>query len=95
MDNHVKLTLLVTVFAIYLCSCSDNDNQTDIPLSEVPANIITIIQNTLPGITLDKAEKHVDDDKFIYELEGTRINNNEYEIKITEGGTIQKIELED
>ena len=71
------------------------DDDIEIPLSEVPANIIKTVQNSLPGISLTDAEKEVKDGVVIYELEGRLINGNEYEIKISNDGTIIKIELED
>ncbi len=71
------------------------DDDIEIPLSEVPANIIKTVQNSLPGISLTEAEKEVKDGAVIYELEGRLINGNEYEIKISDDGTIIKIELED
>ena len=84
-------TAILTVSLVSACS----DKDTDIPLSEVPGNIITIVQNTLPGISLTEAEKEVHKDTVIYELEGKLIDGKEYEIEITESGTILKIELED
>ena len=80
---------ILTVSLFNACS----DNEIDIPLSEVPGNIITIVQNTLPGISLTEAEKKVRKDVVIYELEGKLINCKEYEIEITDSGTILKIEL--
>ena len=78
-----------------LSACFDRDEEIEIPLSEVPTNIINIVQNTLPGISLTEAEKEIKDDITVYELEGKLINGEEYEIKINDSGTIIKIELED
>jgi len=95
MNNYLKVSTIAILSTMTLSACSDKDNDIEIPVSEVPANVITIVQNTLPGITLTEAEKEVKDDAVIYELEGKLINGREYEIKITESGTIIKIELED
>jgi len=65
------------------------------PLSEVPGNVITVVQNALPGISLTEAEKRTKGDTVIYELQGKLINGNKCEIKITESATILKIELDD
>ncbi len=81
--------------AITLSACSENSSEIEIPVSEVPANIINIVQDTLPGILLTEAEKETRDETVIYELEGKLINGKEYEIKIAADGTIIKIELED
>jgi uncharacterized membrane protein YkoI len=95
MNNYLK-TLFVAVLAMTsLSACFDEDKETDIPLTEVPTNIVNIVQNTLPGISLTAAEKEIKDDGTIYELEGKMINGNEYEIKIDGSGTIIKIELDD
>lgn len=86
---------VIVLSAVSLTACFDKAAESKVPLSEVPSNIITIVQNTLPGISLNEAEKTVKDDTVIYQLEGNLINGNEYEIKITASGTILKIELED
>ena len=95
MNTRTKLSALALSSAIVLGACSEKSNEVDVPVSEVPANIITIVQNTLPGITLTEAEKETKENTVIYELEGKLINGKEYEIKIAEDGTIIKIELED
>lgn len=87
------ITLGAVITAI--TACGDNKNETEIPVSEVPANIINIVQNTLPGIVLSEAEKEVNNHTVIYELEGKLINGKKYEIEIDSSGTIIKIELED
>jgi uncharacterized membrane protein YkoI len=86
---------MVFFSAITLAACSENSSEIEIQVSEVPANIISIVQDTLPGISLTEAEKETSDDIVIYELEGKLINGKEYEIKIAADGTIIKIELED
>ena len=94
MNNLLRPVLIICVSSLILNACADKKD-TDIPLSEVPSNIISIAQNTLPGIALDEAEKHVKKGVIIYELEGKLISGEEYEIEITESGTIIKVELED
>ena len=88
-------SLLVILSAFSLTACFDNDEEEDIALSDVPVNIIEIVQNALPGISLDEAEKKIKDESVIYELEGKLLNGKEYEIKISDDGTILKIKLED
>jgi len=95
MNNYLKILAIAVISSMTLSACSDKDNEIEIPLSAVPASVITIVQNTLPGISLTEAEKEVKDDTVIYELEGKLINGKEYEIEITEDGTILKIELEE
>ena len=89
-------TLAAAIFLLTVTSaCSDESNDVDIPVSEVPANIINIVQNALPGIVLSEAEKEIKDSTVVYELEGKLINGKEYDIKITASGTILKIKLDD
>ena len=95
MNNYLKILAIAVISTMTLSACTDKDNDIEIPLSAVPENVITIVQNTLPGISLTEAEKEVKDDTVIYELEGELINGKEYEIEITEDGTILKIELEE
>jgi len=95
MNNYFTVSAIAILSIITLSACSDQDKDIEIPLSEVPASVITIVQNTLPGITLTEAEKEHKDGSIIYELEGKLINGKEYEIEIAENGTIIKIELED
>lgn len=94
MKPYLKPSLFILPL-ISLSACFDRDKETDIPLNEVPVNVINIVQSTLPGISLTEAEKEVDDNTVTYELEGNLINGKKYEIKITESGTIIKIELDD
>lgn len=94
MKPYLKSSLFILPL-ISLSACFDRDKETDIPLSEVPVNVINIVQSTLPGISLTEAEKEVDDNTVTYELEGNLINGKKYEINITESGTIIKIELDD
>ena len=95
MNTQLKISAITILSILSLSACSDKDNDVEIPLSEVPASIITIVQDILPGISLTEAEKEVKENTAIYELEGKLSNGKEYEIKISENGTIIKIELED
>ncbi len=95
MNTYIKPAFVIVLSLITLNACVDRDSDTEIPLTDVPANIINIVQNTLPGISLTEAEKEIHDDSVTYELEGKLINGKKYEIKIAESGTIIKIELDD
>jgi len=95
MYRTLKISAITLLAASTLLACSGKSDETEIAVTDVPAKIIAIVQNTLPGISLNKAEKKIKDGRFIYELEGKLINGKEYEIKIAEDGSIIKIELED
>jgi len=95
MNNQLLPSLFIFSALALLSACDEDDNERKIPLSEVPSNIINIVQNTLPGIALKEAKIEVEDGVNVYDLEGKLINGDEYEIEITESGTIIKIELDD
>lgn len=95
MNKKISHTTLIATLALFTLSACDKGKEEEVPLSEVPANIISIVQNTLPGISLTEAEKETKEDVVIYELEGKLLNGKKYEIKIDQAGTIIKIKLED
>jgi len=95
MHPYLKQFTIILLSAASLIACSGKSNEVDITLAEVPANIISIVQNALPGFSLSEAEKEIKNGSVIYQLEGKLINGKEYEIKIAEDGSIIKIELED
>ncbi len=95
MHYYLKQSAIALLSATSLIACSDKSNEVDITVDEVPANIVAIVQNALPGISLSEAEKEIKNGSVIYELEGKLINGNEYEINIAEDCSIIKIELED
>lgn len=95
MNTFLNSAFIIVLSLMSLSACFDRDSDTEIPLTDVPVNIINIVQNTLPGISLSEAEKKIHDDSIIYELEGKLIDGKKYEIRITESGSIIKIELDD
>ncbi|VAW50208.1 hypothetical protein MNBD_GAMMA05-2049 [hydrothermal vent metagenome] len=95
MKKQFLLAFFILSTLTLLSACDEGGNERKILVSEVPSNIINVVQNTLPGIALKEAKIEMEDDVNIYELEGKLINGNEYEIKITESGTIIKVELDD
>ena len=50
----VFITILLTL-GLAAC-CSDKDDEIDIEVSALPANVVEIIQNVLPGINIREAE---------------------------------------
>jgi len=95
MKKQFLLSIFIFSTLALLSACEEDDNDQKIPVSEVPSNIINIVQNTLPGIALSEAKIEMEDGVNVYELEGKLINGKEYEIEITESGTIIKVELDD
>jgi len=87
--------IIAAVTSVAITGCFDSSTEEDIEFSKVPADIIGIVQDTLPGISLHEAEKKTKNDRVVYELEGKLLSGEEYEIKIADDGTIIKVELED
>lgn len=95
MNIKKPMSLSLTLLAALQLGACENRQEEDIELNRVPANIIGIVQSTLPGISLTGAEKEIKGETIIYELEGKMPGGHEYEIKIREDGLIIEIELED
>jgi uncharacterized membrane protein YkoI len=91
---YLKMFIVTLLAMSFLSACTDSGTE-NISLSEVPDNVIEVAKTTLPGITLKKAEREIKDHIMVYELEGKLDNGKEYEIKITETGTLIEAELED
>lgn len=95
MHAYLKHSAITLLSAASLFACSDKSNEVEITVTDVPADIVAIVQNALPGISLNEAEKEIKNGSVVYELEGKLINGKEYEIKIAEDGSIIIIERED
>ena len=98
LTRYITPLFLITSVAFSLGACSDKEGkktEVDIPLNEIPANIINVVQTVLPGIALSEAEKETKGNNTVYEMEGKLINGKKYELKIAADGTIIKIELDD
>ena len=95
MKKQILPTLFIFSTLTLLSACDEEDKDRKIPISEVPSNIINIVQTTLPGIALKEAKIELENGVNVYELEGKLINGKEYEIEISESGTIIKVELDD
>ncbi len=82
----------VLILAALVTGCAttgfDEDYEVDIPLEEVPAEIIEAAKSALPGFEIDAAEIEV---MKIYELSGTSGGKN-YEVEVTEDGTVLEVE---
>jgi uncharacterized membrane protein YkoI len=66
----------------------------DIPLAQVPENVRVAAEKAVPGITFTEADILRSRKGHIYELEGTA-GDSAYEIKVSPGGKVLKVEKED
>ncbi|UCF43461.1 MAG: PepSY domain-containing protein [Planctomycetota bacterium] len=87
----IGLVLICTVGCTALESA--NEDEKEIPLSQVPAEALEAAQHAVAGITLTEAEVEEEDGSTVYELEGTA-DGIEYEIEVTADGKVLEVEQE-
>lgn len=68
--------------------------QTEIPLEEVPANIIEVAETTIPGAAFHRISTEMEDGVLVYEFEAYNSAGNHLEVDITEDGVLQELEME-
>ena len=88
-----RLIMLSLMLALSGAACSSGEQE--ITIDQVPPAITDRIQQVFPDFTAHEAERYIRDQKTIYEIEGNSSDGLEYEIEISESGTIIKIELGD
>ncbi len=92
----IKAFVIIAVVAacITLSAAWFREVERDIPLSEVPEEVIAAAKAEILGITLTEAEIEETRRGLIYEIEGF-VDDTEYEIEITPDGEIIEVEVED
>lgn len=71
----------------------NKEKERDIPLSEVPEQVIAAAKAAVEGIILTDAEIEETRKGLIYEIEGY-VGDTEYEIEITPEGEVIEVEIE-
>lgn len=91
----MKKTLITLTAAIALTGCATSteeiENEMDIELTAVPAEVMAAALDALPGIEFTEAEYEEEDGLMVYELEGV-LGDAIYEIEITPEGEVLEIE---
>lgn len=77
-----------------LAACAGFWEDDDIEVSEVPVAAIDAARGAVDGLAIRSAESKEKDGRTIYELDGSA-NGVKYEVKVTAGGEILKVETED
>jgi len=87
------LYILGPALLISACAMSPEavENEMEIELDAVPANVIAAANRALPGIQLSEAEYEEEEGLMVYELEGM-LGATRYEIEITPEGEVLEIE---
>lgn len=90
-----KMNWIAIIAVLGLAGCSTIEEWTEkeqsVPLSEVPAPVLAAAQGAVDGIVITEAEVEEEDDRLIYELDGTA-DGQEYEIEVTAEGKVLEVE---
>jgi len=68
----------------------EDEDEQEIPLSEVPDAVKQAALAEVPGLVLTEAEVEVEDGMLVYELEGFA-GDEEYEIEVTTAGKVTEV----
>jgi len=92
---HLVMALLLTctMGCAVLDFDSDDDDEQEIALSEVPAEALQAARGAVDGITLTEAEVEEEDGQMVYDIEGTA-DGVEYEIEVTADGQVLEVAKE-
>lgn len=71
-----------------------DENEEEIPLSDVPQNVKDAAIAAVPGIVLEEAERETEGDVVVYELEG-EADGQEYEVEVNEAGEVLEVEKDE
>jgi len=97
MKSNYFLILMLSAFLLigsfFINSCTEEDQEKEIEITELPAMVVSAIQDTLPGIVISEAEIEGIEPEIIYEVDGT-LDGKEYEVEVTPAGKILEIEEE-
>jgi hypothetical protein len=86
--------LVVGSIGLWAAVEHDDGEEVDVPLSEVPAEVMEAANESVPGGEVTGAEKEVEDGVLLYEIEKI-VDGVEYEIEVTADGAVMEIETEE
>jgi hypothetical protein len=69
------------------------DEETEMPLGEVPAAVLAAVRNARPDIKIHSAERLTDESVVLYEIEGD-VGDDELEFTVRPDGTIVETDRE-
>lgn len=72
----------------------DDESEEEIPLSDVPDHVKDAAIKAVPGLVLEEAEREIEGDRLVYELEG-EADGREYEVEVSAAGVVLEIELDE
>lgn len=92
--KHIPILLQLLILMLFGATVALPETEKEIPLSEVPKEIIAAAQEAVPGIELTEAEVEKTDKGLVYELEGT-VDGKEFEIEISADGEVLEVESDE
>ncbi len=89
----MKVSHVFAAVLVGLAGCSE-PHEPDVPVTieQVPANLVKIANEKLPGIKFDSAYKGKKDGKEIYEIRGKGKDGKTREVEVFADGTLIEIE---
>lgn len=93
MPGSLRNEFFLLILIFILISCAEKETEQEISLADVPAAVLSAVQDTLPGLEITKAEIEKSGQDITYELEG-KYQGREYEIEVSPTGEIIEIEEE-
>jgi len=94
MKQVIVPTLVVALLLAGGIGVLAKGQEKEVPLSQVPEDVIAAAQKAVEGINIEEAEVEEEDGVLVYELEGTA-QGKEYEIELTADGKVLEVEQED
>ncbi|MFC1714663.1 hypothetical protein ACFL6S_13430 [Candidatus Poribacteria bacterium] len=96
--SRLFLIIIACVFLIggsiaLWAAVSNDDAEEEVPLSDVPANVLAAANSAVSGGQVTAVEKEVEDGVVIYDVEKV-VDGVEYDIEVTADGKVQEIEKE-
>jgi hypothetical protein len=86
----MRAVLAAVVLALVIGCGGQSQKRDEIPLTEVPENVMKVAKEKLPDVTFDKAWKSKDGQ--LYEISGKNKKGKVREIDIKPDGTVVEIE---
>ncbi|HIE28903.1 TPA: hypothetical protein EYP66_16635 [Candidatus Poribacteria bacterium] len=92
-----KSLLIILLSALFVASialqvaANDDDNDEEVPVSDVPAKVLQAANKAVSGGEVTKVEKEVEDGEVIYDVKKV-VDGVSYEIEVTVDGVVKKVE---
>jgi hypothetical protein len=86
------MTILAGVMLIAAGCGEVGEDDVPVPLDQVPASVVKIAEETLPGLKFDSAYKETKDGKEVFELRGKTKEGKIRDVEITADGKVIEVD---